>query len=74
MLQHPEITRAMRTGDTSYPYSARRREVGTDPLGNEVYAGDEILEFDDDFYLVSELSPDAIEILEHHNAIYKIAK
>lgn len=70
-LQHPAITRTLRTG---FPFSERREEWGIDALGNEVFTGDEILEFMDEFYLVEELSDDAREILEQHGGIYKIAK
>lgn len=71
MLEHPTITRTLRTG---YPYSPRRQEIGIDALGNEVFEGDEILVYEDEFYLVSELSSDAIEILEKHGADYRIAR
>lgn len=70
-MQHPTITRTLRTG---YPYSPRREEYGVDALGNEVYVGEEILVLDDEFYLVNELITDSIEILEIHGAVYKIAK
>ncbi|WP_029265760.1 hypothetical protein [Virgibacillus alimentarius] len=71
MIQHPEITRTLRTG---YPYSPKREEYGIDALGNEVFTDEEILEYEDEFYLVEELSADAREILENHGAIYKVAK
>jgi len=70
-MEYPTITRTLRTG---YPYSPRRQEVGIDPLGNKVFAGDEILVYEDEFYLVSELSSDAIEVLETHGADYRIAR
>ncbi len=70
-IEHPDITRTMLTG---YPFSPRRRTVRVDGLGNEVYSGDEIIEFMDEFYLVDELSSDAQEIIESHGGIYKIAK
>lgn len=70
-LQHPAITRALRTG---YPYSDKREEWGTDGLGNQVFSGDEIMEFMGEIYVVEELSSDAREILEQHGAIYKIAE
>lgn len=71
MPEHPAISRTIRTG---YPYSPRRQEVGIDPLGNEVYSGDEILVFEDEFYSVKKISDDAIEVLERHGADYKIVK
>lgn len=71
MLEHPAITQTERTG---YPYSDRRKEYGTDPLGNEVYTGDEMLVYEDEFYLVETLSSDAIEVLETHGASHEIAK
>lgn len=70
-LQHPAITQTIRSG---YPYSERRETVGTDGLGNEVFTGEEIIEFMDEFYLVEELSIDAREILEQHGGVYKTAK
>lgn len=71
MLEHPAITK---TRETGYPYSSKRHEVGIDPLGNVVNAGDEILVLDDEFYLVNGLISDSIEILENHGAVYKMAK
>jgi len=70
-LEHPAITRTRRTG---YPYSERREMWGIDGLSNDVYTDDEILDFMGEFYLVDNLSLDAIEILEQHGAIYKIVK
>ncbi|MFC2948568.1 hypothetical protein [Virgibacillus sediminis] len=70
-MEHPAITRTIKTG---YPYSDRREEYGTDALGNEVFEGDEILVYQDEFYLVEELSTDAIQILEQHGGDYRIAK
>jgi len=71
MLEHPVIEQINRTG---YPFSDRREEYGTDGLGNEVFKGEEILVLDDEFFLVEELSMDAIEILEILDADYEIAK
>lgn len=59
-LEHPAITK---TELTCYPYSPLREVVGKDPLGNEVYPGDEILMLNDDFFLV-----------ETMGASYEIAK
>lgn len=70
-IQHPAITQIERTG---YPYSERRETVGTDGLGNEVFAGDPIIEFMDEFYLADALSNDAVEIMDQHGADHKIAK
>ncbi|CEI81262.1 hypothetical protein BN997_01080 [Oceanobacillus oncorhynchi] len=70
-MDHPAIERTRRTG---YPYSERRQMFVTDGLGNDVHSGDEILEFDGEFYLVDELSVDAREILEKHGADYVTAK
>ncbi|PAE27883.1 hypothetical protein CHI07_16925 [Paenibacillus sp. 7884-2] len=70
-MQHPIIDRIESTG---YPYSAKRGIISKDPFGNDVLPGDEMLVLDDDFYLVEELSGDAVEILERHGATYKIAK
>ncbi|MBN6206233.1 hypothetical protein JYK21_07200 [Ralstonia pickettii] len=70
-MDHPMIERIERTG---YPYSERRGISGTDGLGHEVYSGDEIIEFMGEFYLVDELSLDAIEILGQHGGVHKVAK
>jgi len=70
-MQHPLIDRIECTG---IPYSPRRAEYGIDALGNLVLKGEEILVYQDDFFLVEELSPDAVEILERFGADYKIAK
>lgn len=70
-LQDPVITQIERTG---YPFSGKREEYGVDAHGNEVYQNDEILIFNDEFYLVEALNSDAIEILETHGANYKTAK
>jgi len=69
-MDHPMIERIERTG---IPYSERREAYGTDGLGNEVFPGEEILELEDDFFLVEELSADAKEILEMLGATYKTA-
>jgi len=71
-LEHPDVSKARRTG--YYPYSGKRNVVGKDPLGNEVLTGDEILVLHDEFYLLDELQPQSIEILQHHGAVLKIAK
>lgn len=70
MLEHPAITKTMLTG---YP-EPEKSLYGIDGFGHLVFTDDEILVFDDEFYLVSELSNDAIEILEKHGADYRIAK
>lgn len=70
-LEHPAITKTLKTG---YPYSDRREMVGTDFLGREVFPGEEILVYGDDFFLVEELPSDAVEILEWIGADYRIAK
>jgi hypothetical protein len=71
MLEHPDITRALRTG---YAYSERREMSFVDGLGNDVHSGDEILVLNDEFYLVDELFQETIEVLEQQGATYKIAK
>lgn len=70
-LEHPAVSRTLRTG---YPYSPLRQVVGNDPLGNEVLPGDEILVFDDEFFLVETMGSEAKEILEILGASYEIAK
>lgn len=71
-LEHPDITRIERTG---YPLDYHPTdEVGVDALGNTVFEGDEIIEFDGEIYLVDEISFDTVEILTRHGAERKIAK
>lgn len=70
-MEHPTIERTLQTG---YPHSERRQMVWKDGQGNEVYPGDEIILFEDEFYLVDELPATAIEILERHGGRHKIAK
>lgn len=70
-MQHPTIDRIERTG---FPFSDRREERGVDALGNDVYTGDEILIYEDEFWLVEELSLDCKETLEIIGAEYQIAK
>lgn len=47
--------------------------VMDDSLNNEIYTGDEYLEYDGETYLIEPLSSDAVEILEKHGAERKIA-
>lgn len=62
----PIIKHIERTG---YPPGAREpRVLFEDSLGHEVYEGDEVLELDDEIYLIHEISSDAVEILERHGA------
>jgi len=71
-MQHPIVERIQRTG---YPiYSPRRQEYGTDALGNEVFSGDQILVFEDEFFLVETLMNETKEALEVIGATYEIAK
>ena len=70
-MEHPMITQVERTG---YPFSDRREEYGVDALGNEVYTGDEILVYEDEFWLAEEISLDCKETLEIIGAEYQIAK
>jgi len=54
---------------TGYPPGVREPKVlFEDSLGHEVYEGDEVIEFDEEIYLIQELSSDAIEILKKHGA------
>lgn len=71
-MEHPMIDRIQRTG---FPiYSPRRQEYGTDALGNETFKGDEILVFEDEFFLVETLMNETKEALEAIGATYEIAK
>lgn len=68
LADHPVIARMQTLGHLN-----QSRYIGNDALGNEVYAGDEILEHDNEMFLKEELSIDAIEILEMFGAVSKIA-
>jgi len=58
---------------TGYPPGVREPKVlFEDSLGHEVYEGDEVIEFDEEIYLIDEISYDAIEILEKHGATRRI--
>lgn len=70
-MNHPLIERIERTG---YPFIGRRQEYGVDPLGQEVFEGDEILVYEDEFFLVETLTSESREILEIVGAVYQIAK
>lgn len=64
MLEHPDITRALKTG---YP-EIELDPIGTDFFGHEYFDGENLLVYDVEVFLESELSSDAIEILEHIGA------
>jgi len=71
-MDHPMVERIQRTG---FPvYSPRRQEYGTDALGNEVFSGDRILVYEDEFFLVETLMNETKEVLEAIGATYEIAK
>lgn len=70
-MDHPVVERIQRTG---YPWSDRREEWGVDALGNDVYTGDEILRYEDEFFLVDTLTLEGREILEIVGAVYEVAK
>lgn len=71
-MEHPEISRTLRTG---YPkYNERAETYGVDALGNEVYTGDEILVLDDTYFLTDELVQQSEEILKLFGATYHIAE
>ncbi len=71
-MNHPVINQIERTG---YPtYSPIREVYGIDGLSNETYVGDEILVYNDEFFLVETLGSDGVEILELLGAAYEIAK
>lgn len=69
-IQDPRITRTMRTG---YPHPVDSPK-GKDFFGNVVYPGDEILEFEDEVFIVDEISTDLQEFLEFLGARYRTAK
>ena len=68
-LEHPAITRTLRTG-----YHKPEPEIfGVDFKGNTVFVGDEILATDRMFFLLSDLSDTEIQVLEEQHAIYAVA-
>ena len=59
---------------TGYPDGYEERKYyGIDALGNDVYKGDEILVYEDEFFLVEALISETIEVLEIVGAERKIA-
>lgn len=58
---------------TGYPAGyEERRYYGIDALGNDVYEGDEIFVYEDDIYLIDDLSYREEEILENCGAERRI--
>lgn len=49
------------------------KAVGTDALGNEIFVGDEIYEYEDELFVIEELSFDAREILDLLGATRRFA-
>ena len=69
-MEHPIISRLKLTG-----HPRKEPEIfGNDALGNEVYYGDEIYRYEDEFFLKEELTSDVIQLLEHLGATEEIAK
>lgn len=69
-MDHPAVRSAELWG---YPKVVDHKHIMTDAFKNEIYTGDEYLEFDGEVYLVESLSADAVEILETHGAERKTA-
>lgn len=69
-IQDPRITRVNRTG---YPKPVHDELYGSDFFGNEVMHGDEILEWEDEFFRVDDISYDLKEFLLHIGAEEKTA-
>ena len=69
-LEHPDITRTLKTG---YPCPVDSPK-GKDFFGNQIYPGDEILEFEDEVFIVDEISTDLQEFLEFLGARHRTAK
>lgn len=69
-MDSPEIRNTELWG---YPKYVEHKHVMTDAFKNEIYTGDEYLEFDGEVYLADSLSADAVEILELHGAERKTA-
>lgn len=61
-MDHPVVKEIERYG---YPDGyEERKHYGIDALGNDVYKGDEILVYEDEFFLVEALISETIEALE----------
>jgi len=56
-----------------YPKEYEHRHVMTDSRNNEIYAGDEYLEMDDDIYLIAALEESEVTELLRNGAIRKNA-
>lgn len=69
-IQDPRITMVMRTGYSQAVHNQTRRDF----FGNEVFEGDEILVYDDEVFLIGEISNDLWEFLKFLGASYEIAK
>lgn len=69
-MDHPKVKHIEQTG---YP-KKEPDTYGTDFYGNEVYYGDEIYIHDEEFWLVEELDPSEVALLEHFGATKVIAK
>lgn len=62
MLEHPEITRTLRTG---YPNIINQPELaGYDYFGDEIYPGDDVVEIDGDVILEDNLNRYLKECME----------
>jgi len=69
-MDHPDIRNAEMWG---YPKAFEHKHIMTDAFKNEIYTGDEYLEFDGEVYRIESLSSDAVEVLEIHGAERKTA-
>jgi len=71
-MDHPEVLMAMQTG---YPsYNQPENPIGEDSLGNAIYSGDELFVVNDEWFVIEELTYNAIEVLEAIGADRVLAK
>lgn len=68
-LEHPTITRALRTG---YPYPIESGHWGVDACGDEILCGDVVYEFPDGEIVLEENIQEYL--IEHLGAVRKIAE
>ncbi len=69
LTEHPTVYQINKTG-----HPEKEPDIyGTDFFGNEVYYGDEIYIHDEEFWLVEDLDPSEIALLEHFGATKVIA-
>lgn len=71
-MNHPVVAQIERTG---YPAGHQEPQIiGIDSRNEYIYAGDELYIYEEETFVIEELSHDAIEVLEMIGAERSIAK